>query len=248
MRIKTAYINLLETSTVSLASGTERTDRPLRRLYDRKMGVPFSPDGTGLTEVLIDQAGSMQPIDRMLIPGGHNLDGMDIDIQYSDDAILFTSTTGGMWTQSGNDLINKSWSPIVKRYWKIVINPVGTAPEIMELFLTSTYTWERDPGRGGSGPFGHEFNVERICSSAGQTRYIIHGDMKRRRRYSVPNAGETQMSNLLDLNYSCGNGMPFWLRDHEGAWIYGELSSPVNTRPVVSGRYSVDFDFLEIAK
>ncbi len=45
-----------------------------------------------------------------------------------------------------------------------------------------------------------------------------------------------------------GGSKPFWLCDHEGNWIYGKLSKPLNLKEDGYSRYSFDFEFMEVFK
>ena len=152
--IKCAYKNILESSAVSLAAGTEDSVYPLYRLYDRDIGRIFKTTAAETIEVKVDQGptGNLAA-DRLLIPSGHNLDGMALDIKYSDnDADYYDATT--QWGQPGTGLINKSWDSATHRYWKFIMTSPVAVPEMPELFLTQTYAWEKDPARP-AGPLDH---------------------------------------------------------------------------------------------
>jgi hypothetical protein len=136
-----------------------------------------------------------------------------------------------------------------KRYWKIIISNPSIIPEIGEIFLSQTYEWEKNP-QLPAGPLDHEFNVENEVSAGGQDRFLIHGDPKRQRVYSVYKADSIQKENILALNNEYQNAKPFWLCDHNGKWIFGKLRRPISLRYEDEGEegglYSFDFDFLEV--
>ncbi len=242
--IKTAHINILETSTVSLSAGTEDTAYPLYRLYDRNVGRLFKPTAAETIEIKIDQgaAGNLA-VDRLLIPAGHNLDGMSLDIKYSDDDLAYTPAVT-QWTGTAG-LINKSWNAATKRYWKFIITTPASIPEIPELFLASTYSWERGPSRP-AGQLDKIFNAENAVTSGGQDRFLVHGDPKRRRSYTLPRMGEAQKDNLLALNDAWQGSKPFWLYDHTGVWIYGKLAGPMDVTEAAYQSYGVRFEFMEV--
>jgi hypothetical protein len=243
--LKCCYKNILESSTVSLAAGTEDSSYPLYRLYDRNIGRLFKPSAAETIEIKIDQGASGAiAADRLLIPAGHNLDGMTLDIKYSDNDADYTNAVD-QWVQSGGGLIDKSWTSITKRYWKFIITAPASIPQIAELFLTQTYEWERNPSRP-AGPFDSQFNIERIESSGGQVQYLVKGDPKKRRVYHVPRCGETQKGNILGLNNTWAGAKPFFLCDHEGVWLFGELLKEINIKEEAYGKYSFDFEFLEV--
>ena len=247
--VKCCYINILETGTVSLSAGTEDSDYPLYRVYDRDIGRLFKITAAVTMEIKIDQGASGNlAIDRLLIPAGHNLDGMTLDIKYSDnDSAYYTAVS--QWVQSGNSLIEKNWSSITHRYWKFIITSPGSIPEIPELFLTQTYEFEQNP-RVPWGPFDDEFNVQNEVTAGGQDRFLIHGDAKKQRNYYIYKGDETQKTNIITLNNAWAGAKPFWLCDHDAVWIYGKLRKPIGIKEEdeneSGGYYSLDFDFLEV--
>lgn len=64
-------------------------------------------------------------IDTLIIPAGHNLDGVDIDVKA--DATTLPTTSRGSWTQSGNGVIKETLtdSGTSFRYWTIEFNTEG---------------------------------------------------------------------------------------------------------------------------
>jgi len=244
MLIKTCYINILETSNVSLSAGTEDPDYPLYRLYDRDIGKIFSPTQAETIEIKIDQGSSPLAVDRLLIPAGHNLDGMTLDIKYSDDDINYSPAVSS-WVQSGNGIIEKNWGSAIHTYWKFIITSPSGIPQISELFLTQTYEWERNPARP-AGPFEDRFNVERDETAGGNVRYLVHGDPRKYRYYHVPRCTQAQRANIESLYRAWAGSKPFWLCDHEGNWIYGELLRPIELREEGAGKFSFIFEFLEV--
>lgn len=253
--ILTAVKNILETSTVMLGTGTPNADYPISRLYDRNVGRIYTAEPVALSSgeeeliIKIDQgATSILAVDRLLIPAGHNFDGWDISIEHSADDITYTPAVTG-WEQSGSALINKSFTSIIKQYWKLTITSPGNSsdpdPQFMELFLTQTYEWERNPGTP-SGPIDDVFNVENKQTSGGQDRFIEHGDKRRPRDYSLAAVGQAQIDNIISFNDDWAGKKPFWLADIDSAWIYGKLRRPLSIRQIKDDLYSFRFDFIEV--
>lgn len=245
MPIKTCYKNILETGTVSLTAGTADTAYPLYRIYDRNIGRVFKTTSAVTTEVKVDQGASGNlAIDRLLIPSGHNLNGMTLDILYSDnDTDYYPAVT--QWVQSGSGLIDKAWTSISKRYWRFKITTPASIPQITELFLSPTYEFERGDDRPG-GPFDPIFNIERDESFGGQVRFLIKGDPRKQRVYRFEVVKETQKTNMSTLNDAWAGSKPFYLYDHEGIWIFGEMRTPLGLKEIGYQVYSFEFDFLEV--
>lgn len=247
--IKCAYINILETSTVSLSAGTEDASCPLYRTYDRNIGRVFKTTAAVTTEIKVVQpAGDIKEIDRLLIPLGHNLDGETLDIKYSDNDADWTSAAGdpvGSWVQSGSGLIDVAFTAATHRYWKFIITSPAAIPELPELFLTKTYEWERDPERP-TGAFEDTHNVEHFTLSGGRDVFLEHGLPKQRQGYHMPRCGEAQKDNVLALNTAWAGKNPFWLFDHTGKWIFGHLQKPLDITEVAFQTYSFDFNFIQV--
>jgi hypothetical protein len=243
--LKTAHINILETSNVTLTAGTEDSAYPLYRLYDRNIGRVFRPTAAETIEITIDKGASkIEPVDRLLIPAGHTLDGMTLDIMHSDDDVTYTPAAA-QWVQSGDGVIEKSWTAVAKRYWKFIVTSPASVPELAELFLTSGYAWPRDPARP-AGPLDYELNMISGRTSGGQDRFQSMGPERRRRSYHVPCAPEAQAQALLVLQAGFGARGPFWMYDHAGQWMFGKLEGQLDVTEVAHQTYSVKFDFVEV--
>lgn len=243
MLLKCCYQNILESATVTLSAGAADADYPLWRLYDRNVGRMFKAQAAVTLTVKADQGANVLPADRLLIPGGHNLSGMVLDIKWSDDDVTYTAAVAQWVGAAGN--IDQSWGSLSKQYWKFIITSPGVIPYLHELFLTSTYTWEKNPARP-TGELDTIFNVERLLSAGGQVRYLDHGAAKRQRSYHMPRCGEAQKTNIEALNAAWAGYKPFWLYDHNGILIFGELRKPIALKEIGYQTYSFDFDFIEV--
>ena len=243
MSVMTAYLNILETSAVTLTAGAEDASAPLWRLYDRNIGRMFKTAAAVTLKVLVDQGASPVAVDRLLVPSGHNLAGMTLNIKNSSDNITFTPAVTQWTGMSG--LIDKSWAFVSKRYWEFSVTTPASIPQIPELFLTSAYAWPRNPSRP-SGPFDPEFNVLSDVTASGQDRFLVMGAPKRVRRYTVPRASTAMRDSMLAFNAAWAGAYPFWLCDNDGVWIFGKLTAPLNVTEVASGSYSLEFDFEEV--
>ncbi len=241
--MQSCYQNILESSAVSLSAGSQDLSCPLYRLYDRDIGRMFAAASAGTLHVDIEQSGTPQPVDRLLIPGGHNLQGMSCAIYFSDDGTAWTQVA--IWTQPDGNLINQSFTSATHARWRFSIASPVIVPRLAELFLTSTYKWEKLPARPG-GPFDDVFNVKTDVTSSGLDRFLIFGNSKRQRIYKVVNAAAAQQANITALNDAWAGAKPFWLYDHEGNWIFGKLVKPIGLKETGAGKSEFDFNFLEV--
>ncbi len=242
--MKSCYRNILETSTVTLSAGTANSSYPVYRLSDRSIRKMFMLTAAETLEVKIDQGASPLPIDRLLVPSGHNFAGMTLDIKWSDDDVTYTAAIA-QWIGAAGD-INKTWASLTKRYWKFIITSPASIPYFAELFLGSTYTWEKAPARP-TGPLEPILNVETRMTAGGSPRFCVHGSPRRQRVYPMTRASnDTQLANILALYEAWAGSKPFWLEDHLGAWIYGYLRKPIDIKEIAFQKYPFVLDFEEI--
>jgi len=240
-----AYINILETGTVSLTEGAENPSFPLYRTYDRDIGLLFKAAAAATLEIFVDQgAASILATTMMFVPAGHGLNGMTIDIQHSDDDIVYTNAAP-QFVQGDAEQIIKEWAEVTKRYWKFIVTAPATIPSLSELYISDKYTFERAPTRP-AGLLDEVFNVEDALTSGGQDRFLEFGDSKKRRGYLLPNISEAQKDNLLLLNAEWLGKKPFLIKDHTGVWIYGKLEAAMAITEIQFQRYSATFSFLEV--
>ncbi len=242
--IITAWQNLLESSTVTLTAGAEDPDYPLYRLCDRNTGRAFRSSAAGTLEISIDQGASgAMAADRLLIPSGHNLGGMTLDLLHSGDGVAYISATP-QWT-GADGVIEMSWAPLTARYWKFRVTAPSVAPSLGELFLSSSYEWERQPARP-SGAMDTEFNALSDTTSSGEDRFLVMGQPKRRRTYRVPRCGAAMRDEIEALYGAWAGAYPFWMRDHEGSWIFGRIVSPPQIAEQGPGAWGFSLDFREV--
>jgi hypothetical protein len=240
--IKTAHMNILESSTVSLSAGGASPDTPLSRLWDRNISRPFIADSASTLTVKLDQGASPSAVDRLIIPSGHNLSGATLSLTHSSDDIDYTDALSP-W-QAGAGLITVQWQGITRRYWKFTVSGAGAAPEFAELFLTETYEWQRNPSRP-TGRLSPEFNVKRIVSSGGQERHLVLGPPRSRRSYGLLRMGSQMRSEMEALEYAWSGARPFWLFDHGSEWLFGSLDAGLCISEISEGLSRMRFDFTE---
>jgi len=236
---RTCHVNILETSDVTLDAGTADTTYVLRHLYDRILKRPFktSDDPAVTTIIHVDQgATTIKAVDRLLV-FNHNLDGLDMEVEWSDNDADWTSVAS--WTQSGSDVIDQSWSSVTHRYWRVTITSPASAPSIGELWLTQTYTWTRTPTYA-SGDIGNDHSVEEIRDPSGGYRTGVEAPVVRVRPYGLGNVGTTQRDELLAFSDTVKDGNPGAMYDDvDQEWMLVTLDSPIRWRPVGFQSYSL---------
>jgi len=236
--IMLCFENILEGAEVTLQSGTALEGFPLYRLFDRNTKRLFKSAYSQVVEIKIS-APSEKQIDRLIIPEGHNLSGRLITLFSSADDTAYEVIDS---FSPDSNLINRALRGSKHRFYKLRIENNPDEVAIPELFLTYTYIWETNPPERLS----TEFLVERLETSSGEARFLIEGGARRKRQYQIRSAWQRQKEELSYLIDSWQGAKPFYLCDHEGAWIYGGLERPIEIKKTGYDEYSFVFDFIEL--
>ena len=241
-KLVTHHLNILESSTVTSTPAAD-SSYPATRLYDRHIGRMYVAGSAATTTLHVDQgASTIQEVDRLVIPKDHNLDTLVCTLSYSDNDSAWTQHE--QWTQSGSGLIERSFTAATHRYWRLIITSPGSAVQLAEMFLTKSYTWDRNPEEMDRGVYP-VFNVERKEDSGDRPRYITFGEKRRARVYELYKMHDADKTAIESLNEAWAGSKPFYLKDHAGDLIYGELQSPFEFS--ISGSYAdTTFNFLEV--
>jgi len=245
-KIKTYYLNILESSTVTSTPSAD-SDFPVYRLYDRHIGRSYKAGSVAETTIHVDQgATTINEVDTLIIPANHNLDGLVCTLSYSDNDIDWTQHH--QWTQSGSAIIERSFSAITHRYLRLVISGPASVVTMHEMMLTKAYEWDRNPESIGRGVYP-VFNVERREDTGGRPRYLELGDSRQARIYAlnkIHDSGSKQDNTELQaLNNAWAGKKPFYMKDHDATLLFGELVEPLELS--VSGDYiDAEFNFLEV--
>ncbi len=222
--MKSCYQNILESSTVTLSAGAADASYPLYRLWDRDIGRPFKAADTSTLEIKIDQGAAPLAIDRLIVPAGHNMAGMTLDLQYSDDNVTYTSALGAPFVQPDTGLIQKSFASSAHRYWEFAISgTIGAAPQLAEMFLSPTSDISPDPDFGWVPDT--EWNVQNDVTAAGQDRFLELGGPKEVRKYDMKHLSDSEAAVITALKTGFAGKKPFWFYDLDGNWYYMKATS-----------------------
>ncbi len=239
------YRNILETGTVT--SVDENPSFPRYRLYDRDIAklFKFNSHPANLT-VTINQTPIIYPVDRLIIPGGHTLNGLDIILRYSD-----TGAWGGEevtvvnWTQGDWLVINKTFTQQTRQYWQFLItsNPAAP-PEFAEMFLGADLVFTRNPDP--SVMEGRKRYVTRQETLSGKSQRIKFGESKRSRRYSLKTVASAQKADFEAWEALCEGLKPFYIIDHNGTLIYMEMLNELEFNYITPTIVSTSLELLEV--
>lgn len=222
-QIKILYRNILENSTVAVTS--ENSSFPAWRLYDRAIDNLFKGNSTPANfYITADQGVTIQyDVDRLLIPPGHNLDGLTIKVQYSTDNFAADINDAVSWVQSGSGLIDKSFTSQNKRYWRLNIASPASAPELAEMFLGKTYTFAVNPLYGARQ--GRKRNIFSDETRSGYDRDVKFGELRKFRAYEFKNSEDADQAELEAVETHCEGVKPVWLEDHKGNVFFAKMTN-----------------------
>lgn len=222
-QVKIIYRNILENSIVEVT--TEDASFPAYRLFDRDIGKLFKgTDFSSPFTILLDQGAVISyEVNRLIIPFGHNLNGLACSLRYSTDNFGSDDHEAVGWTQGNALLIDKTFTAQTKQYWKLNITAPATIVEMPEMFLGKSYTFIVNPLFGArEARKRNELNDQ---TRSGLDFDVQFGDLREYRAYEMKDIESAQKAEFKALETLCGGVKPFWLEDHLGNLIYGKKIS-----------------------
>ena len=240
-----AYKNLFEIGTTAVTD--ENASFPAVRLYDRDIGLLYKANSAPANSyITVDQgAGGTTDVSRLIIPVGHNLNGLVLKLQRSVDNFA-TPIDVVTWTQGDALQISKSFAqPATTRYWRLNITCAGVTPQMPEIFLSQDVVFSYNPEYGG--PIGTQYNVDRWEVEAGLVRKVKKGNPRRVYRYDWAVLADTDKTVLQAWADHLDGLKSFYLCDVAGTWVFCEnMGGALKFTPISYGNWSTSFDFQEV--
>lgn len=221
--MKIGFINLLESSTVTVTSEASGYDG--YRLYDRFLKRMWKATSVSAQTIKADQGASgSEEVNALIIPAGHNLDGVTIYFEYStDDFSADINEAVSNWSQSGTGIIVKTFSPaLTKRYWRVRLTGLSVVPEVGEIFITKLYEFTAQP-LGPGLRFGKMRNVMRTISPSGVSSFNELGDARRIKEFVITNISSSELSDFQDWSDEWAGKKPFYVEDVEEEQYFAEI-------------------------
>jgi hypothetical protein len=196
--------------------------------------------------VTVDQGETtIYEVDRLIIPAGHNFDSLSLALQYSTDNFGSDVNDAATWVQSGTEEIDKEFTAQTKRYWRLRIISPSAYPELTEMFLTKSYTFQRNPNYGCVE--GYKDNVYRQESQSGIAYKVELGDLRKYRKYSLTKISLTQRTDIEAAGLHLGMTLkPLYLEDLQGDLFFAELLNPLQMTMEHENRYGTELEALEV--
>lgn len=244
--IKIMYRNILETGTVTVT--TENTSFPKYRLYDRDIGLLFK--GTAFASpfaIKVNQGASpIYEVDRLIIPAGHNLNGLACSLRYSTDNFGSDDHEAIGWTQGDALLIDKTFTAAIKEYWKLNITAPATIVELPELYLTKAYTFTRNPSWGFA--YGDKRNVVREESLDGHVQKTKWGDPRVHQKYDLTKILDAQKTAMKAWDDHCEGSKSFYIEDIIGSLLFAEMvqNGLGDFKAESEGRWGLSLEVMEV--
>jgi len=238
------YRNILENSTVTVT--TENASFPKYRLYDRDIGKLFK--GTAFASpfaITADQgATTIYEVDRLVIPVGHNLNGLVCKLQYSTTGAWAGEQVDALsWTQGDALIIDKTFTAATKRYWRLIVTAPATIVEMPEMFLTKIYTFERNPGYGSR--VGKQKNISRTETQSGRVRRVKFGEPRALAAYDLLIL-TAQKTSLESWDTATEGTKCFYVWDEGGTIRFMELINDLDFSYRANGIWNSHLDLLEV--
>lgn len=241
--MKIGFVNLLEDGTVTVTSSESLYQS--YRLYDRIFGRMWKATSTATQTIQVDQGASgSQAIDALIIPAGHNLNGCNLQWQYSDNGSSWSDAVTD-WAQSGSGIIVKQASASsTHRYWKLEIAGASAAPYCAEVFMTLLYTF--DPPVLGLTRKTDRI-VTRQVSYTGFPHPVKQGVSKRSHNGTMIISDSTMLSNFEAFLDQRDGYKPFYIEDHNSDQYFAEFPSEPERTYMLPNASSYQVEYREVS-
>jgi len=160
-------------------------------------------------------------------------DSFSIILAHSDDDITYT--TASVCTPQDSGVVTCGFTESTHRYWRVTLNAPEAVPEIGELVLTDTYSWDREAQRPVS-PLEEVTNSISSVSSSGSFRSIQMGENRKQQVWSIRVESADEAA-IIALFNTVGLALPFWLDDN-GTWVYSRFRQPPQFTDIASGTWT----------
>ena len=183
-----------------------------------KLNIPTGPSLNGLAGscaagTLIDQGGINWTTAGVIIG---SIVTRVVDGKYG--IVTSITTSGG----GPDDLIifAGGTSPVFNLFDAYTVT-TGLTPELTEIFLGKTYTFQANPLIGSRE--GWKRNLSSEETESGLDRDVKLGESRRYRDYELSNIESAQKADFESWEAECQGVKPFWVIDHYGVAIYMKM-------------------------
>ena len=214
--------NLAQDFNLGTGGGFDDAGFSYRRLFDRSVDLYWKQSSTAQKNFNFEQnvAEAYRKGINALIVEKHNFDGVELNLEHSDDNITYTAAVAP-WTQDGNGQIVKEFTTVTRRYWKFYSTGTIVNPRCSEIFFS--FGFEIPVASVVSPSTGEQISADWISSVGGVERGIDLGKPKKVFSYVV------NLTTLFDLracfDYLSNFSYPFYLKDHGGNFHFVKIDN-----------------------
>ena len=243
--IKVMYRNILENSIVT--STDENASFPLYRTYDRDIGKLFKFNSHPANlYIKADQGVVIEyPVDRLIIPVGHTLNGLNVKLQYSHTGAFAGEETDALsWAQADALIIDKAFTSFSERFWRLLITSDPAAPPALpEMFLTKSYQFARNISWGFE--TGNRLNVVRNETLSGKVIVIKNGVPRKERVYDLTRIQSAQKTEFETWESVSEGIRSIYIEDEAAVVFFAEMIGEFKFRNEREGRWGLPLHLLE---
>ncbi len=185
------------------------------------------------------------PVDRLIIPVGHTLNGLNLKLQYSHTGAFAGEETDALsWAQADALIIDKAFVAVTERYWRFLITSDPAAPpELPELYLTKSYAFARNPSWGFT--TGDRLNIARQETLSGKTNYIKNGVSRKERAYQLTRIQSAQKTEFETWQGVTEGIRAIYVEDEAGTVFFAEVLESIKFTNEHEGRWGCALSVLE---
>lgn len=234
--MKASWINVLQDSTVTVTSSATGYDA--YRLYDGLFGKQWRATSTATQTIHVDRgAGSLEPVDTLIIPAGHLLSGCGMTFERSSNNSTWTPIVTG-WTQSGSALILKQGAATnTDRYLRCVISGASVAPQAGEVWMGVLTTFASGLSVGTrSGLASVDMTEESIYSRTPHS--LVLGSALVKLDGKVNSVAPSEVDDFESW-FEVTIAGRFFFEDHRGVQYFGRFTEQPELEGKPAGFYAV---------
>lgn len=242
--IRFATPNFIENATTISVSGDVTAGYPVTRLHDRNKAREHRVSGGTAARHWTFSDLSAYGINALIIAGGHNIGGLAYTLKNGATSTPGTTVSSGTIDAGTGPIVAELSGSLSAAFWRFGL-PDSTNANITEMFLTNIYNTTHMPDRESS-YIGTHLNIENDETSGGSERWITNGPSRRVRKYVFLGAPAAEADAWKANVEALGYAKPFWICDHEGAWIFGNVTAVIEPQEVASigevcKNYTIEF-------
>jgi len=198
-------------------------------------------------------AGTLEAIDTLIIPAGHNLGAQTVTVHSDTEGTFATPTLLKSFTSAAGQIMQTFTSPSTERWVRVSFTATGSAWEYGELWLGR----KREPAKGpiAAWPRARVPNVKLLTFDSGVTGSVVLGPSRLTYTLSWQHLSGTDLAIFNELDVACTPSCDrfyFQPPDDISALTLMEFGTPMKWAQdapdprYMGATYSVTLDMIEV--